>query len=79
MPDHESKNDFDLTVLNYSSIGTVNILLDGKEYIYFIDAAYIPLFLKRSEKSGGRAFNYLKEKSRDCRCLGKMEKDGISG
>lgn len=56
----------DLKVLAHSIDGTMNILIDGKEYVYFLDAIYIPLVLTKIKKSDGRALNFLKEKARDC-------------
>ena len=54
-------------ILSHSNDGTINVLIDGKEYIYFIDAGYIETVLKKAEKSGGAALNFLKFKARDCR------------
>lgn len=54
-------------VLSHSSDGTMNVLVDGKEYIYFLDAGYIPGVLKKAKHSKGDALNFLKDKARDYR------------
>jgi hypothetical protein len=45
----------------------MNVLIDGKEYIYFIDAGYIPAVLRKVKRSDGGALNFLKDKARDYR------------
>ncbi|MCK5608447.1 hypothetical protein KAR91_41585 [Candidatus Pacearchaeota archaeon] len=54
-------------ILSHSSDGTMNVLIDGKEYLYFLDAGYIKTVLKKAKKSGGGALNFLKNKARDCK------------
>lgn len=55
-----------LKILSYSSDGTVKVLIDGKEYIYFLDAGYISMFLTKKKNSDGAALQFLKDKARDC-------------
>lgn len=56
----------DLKVLSYSLDGTVKVLIDGTEYLYFLDAGYISIFLTKIKNSDGAALKFLKEKARDC-------------
>jgi len=60
-----------LKILSHTDDGTMNVLIDGKEYIYFLDAIWIKAVLKKAERSGGGALNFLKTKSRDCRRVEK--------
>lgn len=62
-----------LKILSYSFDGTVKVLIDGKEYIYFIDAGYIALFLTKQKNSDGAALQFLKEKARSCINLSKTK------
>lgn len=55
-----------LKILSYSFDGTVKVLIDGKEYLYFLDAGYISMFLIKQKNSDGAALQFLKDKSRDC-------------
>lgn len=57
-------------ILKHSDDGTINVSIDGKEYIYFIDAGHIPTVVEMAKKSGGGALNFLKNKARDCRRIG---------
>lgn len=54
-----------LKILSYSFDGTVKVLIDGIEYLYFIDAGYIPIFLMKIKNSNGAGLKFLKEKARD--------------
>lgn len=56
-----------LTILSYSNDGSMDVEIDGKRYIYFIDAGHIETVLKKAKRSGGEALNFLKFKARDCR------------
>jgi len=47
------------------STGEVHSTIDGKYYIYYIDAAFIPEFLRIHKFSPGKALHFLKEKARD--------------
>lgn len=55
-----------LKILSYSLDGTVKVLIDGKEYIYFLDAGYISMFLTKKKISDGIALQFLKDKARSC-------------
>lgn len=46
------------------STGEIHSMIDGKYYVHFLDAAFIPKFKRLYEKSNGNALNFLKQKSR---------------
>ena len=56
-----------LKVLSHTNDGTVNVLIDNEEYIYFIDPIWIDTFLRKAKRSSGNGLNFLKNKARDCR------------
>ena len=62
-----------LKILTHSSDGTMNVLIDGIEYTYFIDAGHIEVVLRKAKRSEGEALNYLKFKARDYR---RVERNG---
>jgi hypothetical protein len=55
-----------LKVLSHTNDGTVNVLINEVEYVYFIDSIWIEPFLKMAKKRGGDALNFLKRRSRFC-------------
>ncbi len=54
-----------IQILSYSDDGTMNVQIKDKEYIYFLDAGWIPSILKKARHSTGKALTLLKLKSRD--------------
>lgn len=54
-------------ILSHTDDGTMNVLIDGKEYIYFLDAGHIKTVIYKAKKSSGGALNFLKSKARDYR------------
>lgn len=55
-----------LTVLGYTNDGTVNVLINGIEYVYFIDSIWVGTFLRMAKKRPGEALNFLKRRARFC-------------
>jgi hypothetical protein len=60
-------------VLSHTDDGTMNVLIDSKEYIYFLDAIWIDTVIKKAKRSGGEALNFLKTKARDCRRINETD------
>ena len=55
-----------LKVLSHTSDGTVRVLIDEAEYVYFIDSIWVDPFLRMAKKRGGEALNFLKRMARFC-------------
>lgn len=55
-----------LEVLSYTDDGTVNVLIDKVEYIYFVDSVWIKPFMNMAKKRSGEALNFLKRRARFC-------------
>ena len=66
-----NRKPLNLKIVSCSNDGMVDILVDGDQYIYFIDAVYITTFLNKARMSSGAALNFLKDRSRACEKITK--------
>jgi hypothetical protein len=58
------KLNFKITAYDYDKSGLVFVLINSKEYEYFIDAIFVPEILKLSKFRPGKALNLLKQKGK---------------
>ncbi len=56
----EKELNFKITA--YDKSGLVSVLINGKEYEYFVDALFLSEILKLSARKPGQALNLLKQK-----------------
>ena len=61
------KLDFKWTAV--SKEGDVYVSINGTEYLYFLDAAHIPHFLRLYKRAKGKALAFLKKRADSCRKL----------
>ena len=59
------KLDFYWTAI--TKAGDVYVRINGVEYLYFIDAAHIPHFLRLYKRARGKALAFLKSRADSCR------------
>lgn len=59
-----------LTVKSHTKDGTVTVSINGKGYVYFLDAIWTEKFLNMTKKSAGKALQFIKGKAYDYRRLG---------
>jgi hypothetical protein len=58
-----------LTVRSHTKDGTVTVSINGKGYVYFLDAMWTERFLNMVDRSAGKALQYIKEKAYDYKRL----------